>query len=82
MRLLPEIYCFHSVFTIFSVSHLVKYNKIKTRLIELEDRFQQQKLIKDGKLEMEPMDPALLAANERKADRSYKDKVMGILSGI
>ena len=50
-------------------------------MVELEDHFEQQKLIQNNDFAT-VMDPEVLASNEQKAGRSYKDKVMGILDGF
>jgi len=57
-------------------------------LIELEDHFQQQRLLQGIPITLKsannapPVDPELLAKNEEKAERSYKDKVMSLLNGF
>merc|ERR1712187_271134 len=54
---------------------------LQRRLVELEDHFEQQKLIQGDEF-VGSVDPEVLASNGQKAERSYKDKVMGILDGF
>merc|ERR1712018_963562 len=61
---------------------------LQARLIELEDHFQQQRLLQQFPVTLKSannapsVDPELLAQNEQKAERSYKDKVMSIINGF
>lgn len=69
------------------VPKITSFNFVKARIIDLENKLQQVQTIStaiaegtDGELDIDQIDPSLIARKEEKAEASYHERLMAILS--